>query len=330
MANRVRLTVATKDYDHIRDLANEVTPIEGIDPVWLTMPIEEVFHRFHVHQEFDVSEVSMARYVSGRAAGDTSITAIPIFPARVVRHSSFWVSTDAPFESPADLAGKRIGVPEWAQTAGVYMRGLMAHDYGVNLAGIEWVQGGVNQPGRHEFSELALPAGITLRVESERSLNDLLLAGEIDAIQSARPPLASHGSEPAVRRLFADPETVEREYVARTGILPIMHTIAIRQEVVDKYPWSPMSLYKAFVAAKDASVERTLDGATPRVPLPWIRYHAERTVAASGGDPWPYGVDANRVTLEAFLRYAFEQGVASRLLTPEELFVDTVDQGFRI
>jgi 4,5-dihydroxyphthalate decarboxylase len=329
-ANKLKLTIASKDYDHVRDLSSGESPIEGIEARWLNMPIEEVFHRFHVHREFDVSEVSMARYVSAIAAGDASITAIPVFPARVVRHSSFWVPAQSGIRDPGELAGKRVGVPEWAQTAGVYMRGLMAHDYGVDLAGVQWVQGGVNEAGRHEYSELALPDGISITVESTRSLNELMLTGELDAILSARPPLASQRGDGRIRRLFSDPEAAERDYVKRTGILPIMHTIALRREIVDRDPWVPMSLFKAFTAAKDASVERMLDGATPRVPLPWIRYSAERAIAEAGGDPWPYGLEANRVTLEAFLLFAYEQGVASRHLDPADLFAAQIDEGFRI
>lgn len=326
----LRVSIATKDYDHTRDLAYGVLPVEGVDPVWLHLPVEEIFHRFFAHREFDVSEVSMAKYCSAVAQDDPTVTAIPVFPTRVFRHSSFWVRADAPYKSPADLAGCRIGVPEWAQTAGIYMRGLMAHEYGVDLTGIQWVQGGVNQAGRREHAVLTLPAGLEVTAVRDRSLNELLVGGELDAVLSARPPLDSHGADPRVRRLFDDPATEEQAYHARTGILPIMHTIAIRRELVDREPWLPMTLFKAFTRAKDNSLERMLDGATPRVPLPWIRYDAERTTEQFGGDPFPYGIEANRVTLTAFLDYAHEQGVCARRVRPEELFAPQIDEGYRI
>ena len=329
-SSSLRVTVATKDYDHTRDIAYGAVPIEGVDPIWLHLPVEEIFHRFFAHREFDVSEVSMAKYCSLVAHRDPTVTAIPVFPTRVFRHSSFWVRRESTATTPADLAGGRIGVPEWAQTAGIYMRGLMAHEYGVDLSGIEWFQGGVNQAGRREHAELALPEGLSLTVVPERTLNDMLLAGELDAVLSARPPRNSHGPDAAVRRLFADPAAEEAGYLARTGILPIMHTIALRQELVESHPWLPMTLLKAFTRAKDNSLERMLDGATPRVPLPWIRYDAERAVEQFGGDPFPYGVAANRPTLTAFLQYAQEQGICPRRVEPEELFAPQIDEGFRI
>ena len=328
--NDLRLTIATKDYDHVRDLAYGVVPMEGVDPIWLHLSVEEIFHRFFANFEFDVSEVSMAKYCSAIARGDDTITAIPVFPTRVFRHSSFWVRKDSTFALPSDLAGCRIGVPEWAQTAGIYMRGLMAHDYGVDLNGIEWVQGGVNQAGRHEHATLTLPQGLRVSKTRDRSLNDMLVEGDLDAVLSARPPIASHPGDGRVRRLFANPADAERDYFATTGILPIMHTIAIKSEVVARYPWLPMTLYKGFSVAKDNSLARMLDGATPRVPLPWIRYDAERTLQDFNGDPWPYGVDPNRTTLEAFLQYGYEQGVCCRKVASEELFAPQIDEGFRI
>ena len=328
--NNLRLTLATKDYDHTRDIAYGTVPIEGVDPIWLHLPVEEIFHRFFVNADFDVSEVSMARYCSAIAEGDPTITAIPVFPTRVFRHSSFWVRSDSALKTPADLAGCRIGVPEWAQTAGIYMRGLMVHDYGVDLNGIEWFQGGVNEAGRREHAVLSLPAGLTITGVPERALNDMLVAGELDAVLSARPPLASHAGDGRVRRLFDDSAAEEKSYFERTGILPIMHTIAIKTALVDQFPWLPMNLYKAFTTAKDNSLARMLDGATPRVPLPWIRYDTERAFREFNGDPWPYGIEPNRTTLTAFLQYAYEQGVCSRLLAPEDLFSKQVDEGFRI
>jgi 4,5-dihydroxyphthalate decarboxylase len=326
----IRLTVATKDYDHTRDVAYGLVPIEGVDPIWLHLPVEEIFHRFFVYREFDVSEVSMAKYCSSVASGDTSITAIPVFPTRIFRHSSIWVRTDSAVNDPTDLTGRRVGVPEWAQTAGIYIRGMMAHEYGVDLRSIDWFQGGVNQAGRREHAAFPPPPGIRITPVPDRSLNDMLLDGDLDAILSARPPHGSHRDDGRVRRLFADPETVEKRYYARTGIFPIMHTIAVKQELVDQHGWLPMALFKAFSAARANSVQRMLDGATPRVPLPWIRYDTERTVSEFDGDPWPYGTEPNRTTLTAYLEYAFEQGVCARQLSPEDLFAKQIDEGFRI
>jgi len=317
----LQVTVATKDYDYFRDLQNGAVTAPGVEPIWLTMPIEEVFHRFFSHLEFDVSEVSMAKYVSAIARRDSPFVGIPVFPARVIRHSSFWVRTDAGLDSPAQLAGRRIGVPEWAQTAGVYMRGVLADEYGVDLTSISWVQGGVNMAGRKEHAVLSLPDDIDLRVESARSLNDMMLSGELDAVLSARPPRASARDDGRIRRLFADPESAERESYRATKVMPIMHTIAIRRTLVEEHPWLPQSLFRGFVAAKESSQARLRDEDGPSLPLPWLRYEVEREDAQFDAEPWPYGVEANRVTLDAFLRWSFEQGVCERRLSPDELFV---------
>jgi 4,5-dihydroxyphthalate decarboxylase len=328
--NRLTLTMASTEYDHTRDLVTGAVPIEGIDPIWLQLPIEEIFYRFLKHREFDVSEVSMAKYCSLVASGDTSLVAIPVFPSRVFRHSSVFVRADSDVRRPEDLAGRRIGVPEWAQTASVYSRGFLAHQYGVDLRSVQWVQAGVNEPGRREKVRLHLPQGITCTPVPDRSLNDMLLAGDLDAVLSARPPSASAPADGRLVRLFADSRTEEREYVAKTGVFPIMHTVAIRREVVDAHPWVPMSLFKAFSAARDNSIDRVLDSAVARVPVPWFREFATEVWDFIGGEPWPYGVEANATTLDTFLQYAHEQGVCERRLAPADLFAPQVDAGYKV
>ena len=160
--SRVPLTLATGEYDHFADLKNGRVPVEGIDLTCLTLRVEEIFFRFIVYRDFDVSEVSLAKYAAMISQGDRSLTAIPVFPSRVPRHSSIYVRRDGPVKTPADLSGRRVGVPEWAQTAAVYSRGLLAHQYGLDLAAAEWIQAGVDQPGRVEKVKLKFPDGIPL------------------------------------------------------------------------------------------------------------------------------------------------------------------------
>lgn len=326
---RLTLTMASTEYDHTRDVVTGTVPIDGIDPISLQLPVEEVFHRFLRHREFQVAEVSMAKYCSLVAAGDTSLVAIPVFPSRMFRHSSVFVRADSDIRGPEQLTDRRIGVPEWAQTASVYSRGMLAHQYGVHLRSVHWVQAGVNEPGRREKVTLTLPEGLSCTPVPDRSLNEMLLAGDLDAVLSARPPLASASADGRIVRLLGDSRNAEREYFEETGVFPIMHTIAIRRDVVDEHPWVPRSLFKAFSAARDNSVERMLDGAVSHLPVPWMREYASETWAIFG-EPWPYGIDANRTTLEAFLRYAYEQGVCARLLTPEDLFAPQIDAGYRV
>lgn len=324
------LTIACSDYDHVRDLATGRVRIEGVDPIFLDLPVEEIFFRFTKYREWDVSEMSMGKYVNLRSRGDDSLTAIPVFPSRVFRHSSLYVRTDSELEDPADLADKRVGLPEWAQTASVYSRGLLMHEYGVDLRTIQWFQAGVNQPGRIEKVPLQLPDGVTYEPLPERTLDDLLLAGDVDAVMTAHAPASFEAGDGRVRRLMRDSRAAEEAYYRSTGIFPIMHTVAIRRDVVDRWPWVAQELYKAFEEAKQRSVARAREMTASRFPVPWIPEYAARAMSIFGEDPLPYGLKANRRTLDAFLSFAAEQGVAHGVLTADELFEPTTFESFRI
>jgi 4,5-dihydroxyphthalate decarboxylase len=258
------------------------------------------------------------------------LTAIPVFPSRIFRHSSIYVRRDGAVRTPQDLTGKRIGLPEWAQTAAVYSRGLLAHQYGINLASIEWIQAGVNEPGRHEKVALNLPPGIRLKPKPAKSLSRMLVEGEVDAVLSAHPPVCFENGHPDITQLFEDYMTVEAEYYRTTGIFPIMHVIALKRAAVEAHPWIAMNLFKAFEEAKQRSIARALEMTAPRFPIPWCFEHARRAQKLFGQDYWPYGVDANRTTLEAFLQYAHEQGVCHRRLAPEDLFPEQVLSRVRV
>jgi 4,5-dihydroxyphthalate decarboxylase len=263
------------------------------------------------------------------AAGDDTITAIPVFPSRVFRHSSFFVHRDSAIKEPADLVGRTVGVPEWAQTAGVYARGVLAHEYGVPLEQVRWVQAGVNQPGREEQAPLELPAGLELTVERDRSLNEMLIAGDIDAMISAHPPEGYEQADGPLVHLIPDFAERERDWYDRTGIFPIMHIVALRRDVFDAHPWAAMELLKAFHAARERSVARLNELTASRFPLPWGNVHAAEA-CEEFGDPWPYGIAPNRTTLDAFLGFCHEQGITSRRLQPEELVPAEVQSEFRI
>src|SRR5258708_6743255 len=187
-AGRLMLTIAISDYDHVRDFATGVVRADGIDARFLTLTIEEIFFRFTKFREWDVSEMSMGKYVALRSQDDASLTAIPVFPSRVFRHSSIYVRRDGAVRVPADLKGRRVGLPEWAQTAAVYSRGALMHQYGLTLQDIDWYQAGVNQPGRAEKVKLNLPAGTRLTARPDTTLDAMLLAGELDAVLTAHPP----------------------------------------------------------------------------------------------------------------------------------------------
>jgi 4,5-dihydroxyphthalate decarboxylase len=326
----LQLSLAIGEYDHVRDLLDGTVAASGVDLTVLRLPIEEIFFRATFNREFDVSEMSFAKIVSLASQDDRGFVPLPVFPSRAFRHSSIYVRADAGIADPRDLAGRRVGVPEWAQTAAVYSRGMLAHEYGVDLASIRWHQAGVNDAGRKEKVKLDLPRGLELTVVSDRSLSQMLLAGELDAVLSARPPAPFLAGDARIGRLFPDARAVEEAYYRKTGIFPIMHVVALRRSLYEQHPWLAMNLYKAFDAAKARSVARASDITASFYPLPWTAQVAQSARALFGDDPWPYGVEPNRTTLEAFLRYAHEQGVCHRLLTPAELFPPEVAERYRV
>lgn len=325
--DKVALTLAIGDYEHTRDLASGRVQVQGATLNVLTLSPEEAFFRFTRFREWEVSELSMGKYVALRSQDDDSIAAIPVFPSRVFRHSMIYVRDRGRIERPEQLKGARIGVPEWAQTAVIYARGYLAHQVGVPLDSAGWVQAGVNEAGRVEKVKLKLPGGVRLKPEPGRSLNDMLLAGELDAVLSARPP---SGLGRGIRRLFPNHEAAEEAYFRQTGIFPIMHVIAIKADVLARHPWLAMNLYKAFEEAKRRSLERLSDITASHVPLAWIAPYAERMKALFGEDFWPYGLERNRKTLQAFVDFAFEQGVCHRRLALEELFPVQVLTSFKV
>jgi 4,5-dihydroxyphthalate decarboxylase len=221
-------------------------------------------------------------------------------------------------------------VPEWVQTAGVWVRGILADDYGLDLASIEWVQAGVNDPGRVEKVLATLPSGVTIKALPDRSLSELLASGDIDAAISARPPASFLTGVAPVRRLWSDPIGVDRCWWAATGIFPIMHILAVRAEVLHDHPWVARNLLSAFEQAKRRSVERLSDITVSRLPLPWTAEHVADAVDLAGGDPFPYGIEPNRAVLDRFLRHAADQGVVTPDLTVDDLFWPTVHGDVRV
>jgi 4,5-dihydroxyphthalate decarboxylase len=328
--SELQLTLAINDYDHVRDLASGRVRPEGIDLRCLTLSVEEIFYRFTAFREWEVSELSLAKYTSLIASGDSSLTAIPVFPSRVFRHSSIYVLEDGPIRRPADLRGARVGLPEWVVTAGVYARAALAHEYDIPLDTIRWYQAGLEEPGREELVSPSLPPGISMTPVPDRTLQDMLLAGELDAIIAPRPPARFWDPESGIVRLFRDFKTVEADAFRATGIFPIMHVVAIRRDVFDANPWIAPNLLAAFDAAMRRSFERLADVSASMLPIPWSFDCLPQARALLGDDPWPYGVAPNRTTLSAFLTFAFEQGVCARRLEPEDLFPPSVQRAHRL
>jgi 4,5-dihydroxyphthalate decarboxylase len=312
----VHVTIASWDYDHVRDLRiGEVTPV-GIDVTYLNLNMHEIFSRFVANREWDVSELSFAKFIAEATGPHPDLVALPVFLRREFRYGIVYVNRNR-IRTPDDLRGKRVGVPEWAQTACVYMRGALQHDFGVALREIEWVQAGVNEAGRAEKVDMDLPEGVRLTPVADKSLSEMLGSGEIDAAICATAP-ECFGKHPDIVRLWPDYAAAGEAFYARTRIYPIMHVAAMRKAVLEGRPWIARNLYNAFEEARRRSLERLRRPGYIALPG-----HGEAANAASeafGGDYFPYGIEENRAALELFLRYAYEQGVARRLMTPEDIF----------
>ncbi|MBT3915717.1 MAG: 4,5-dihydroxyphthalate decarboxylase [Rhodospirillaceae bacterium] len=327
---KLRLNFAASEYDHFRDLVDGTVSAEGIDLNCLRFSVEETFARFVNFQEWEVSEMSFGKFVSFISQDNGKVIGLPVFPSRVFRQSSIYVKADSPLNGPEDLAGKKIGIPEWAQTASIYTRGWLVDQLGIPLTDIEWFQSGVNQAGREEKVKLKLPKGVSLTPVSDKSLTELLLKGDVDAVATAHPPQPFEDGDPSIKRLIPNYRDVEEAYFKETNIFPIMHIIALRRDVYEANPWIAMNLYKAFAASKENSVTRALEITATRFPFAWCYEAAERTKDLFGDDFFPYGLEPNRPTLEAFLKYSYDQGICHRKVTPEELFPEELGKVFKV
>jgi 4,5-dihydroxyphthalate decarboxylase len=319
--SRLPITVATWDYDRVRALVDGRVRIEGCDVNYLTMPVEECFERAYFHGEFDVTEIGFSPFLIALSRGITPYVAVPAFLSRMFRHSAIYIRTDRGIDGPADLRGKTVGVPEYQMSAVMWVRGFLQDEFGIAAGDINWVQGGLQAAGRRDKFPLNLPDGFPLAAApAGTTLSDMLADGRLDAVMSARRPPCFVAGHPQVRRLFPDYRAAEQDYYRRTGIFPIMHAVGIRRELHERHPWLAASVYKAFAQAKRLSEAEFAETTALKVGLPWVNAEYDATRALMGEEFWSYGIESNRSTLDAMARYSFEQGLAVRLLSVEEMF----------
>jgi 4,5-dihydroxyphthalate decarboxylase len=312
---KLALTLACGDYDKTHGLADGSVEIEGVDLNYLAIePAGEIFWRMLRHEEFDASELSLSNYMMGVARGDDRFVALPVFPYRVFRHSSIWINVESGIREPKDLAGKKIGSPEYSMTALLYVRGLLQHEYGVAPQDLHWHRG--------RTERLTLPPSLHIEdLRPGQTIDDMLESGELDVVASTSVPKGFLQGSPRIERLFPNAREVEADYFRRTRIFPIMHVVAIRRQVYERNKWLARSLAKAFQEAKDRSYERLRRHISGLYSLPWSTSDFEDAWRIFDGDPYPYGVPANRPTLEAATQFSFEQGLSDRKLQVEDLFL---------
>jgi 4,5-dihydroxyphthalate decarboxylase len=318
--SRVPITVATWDYDRVRALADGRVRIEGCDVNFITMRVEEILERAFFHGQFDVAEIGLSPQLIALSRGTARYVAIPAFLSRMFRHSAVYIRTDRGIETPADLRGKRVGVPEYQMSAALWVRGLLQDEFGIAAHEMQWVQAGLEQAGRRDKFPLNLPDGFPLTSLNGATLSDMLADGALDAVISARRPSCFVAGHAKVRRLFPDHRAAERDYFGRSGLFPIMHAVGIRRELAEQHPWLAASVYKAFVHAKQIADEDLAETTALKIGLPWVNAELEATIEIMGRDFWSYGVEPNRRVLAAMARYSFEQGLAIRLLSVEDMF----------
>ena len=305
--------------------------MEGVELTFLPLRVEETFWRMLRYQEFDAAELSFGSYLMSRDKGSPRFVAIPIFPSRAFRHSCIYINTESGIREPKDLVGKRVGVPEYQITMAIWARGILQHEYGVKPEQIKWFTGGEEQPGREEKVRLDLPKNIDIQmIPSDKTLSSMLERGEIGAVISAHLPSPFVRRSPKVGRLIPNFREVEKAYYNRTKIFPIMHTVALREEFYEKYPWVAQSLVKAFVESKKICQESMYEFSALKYMLAWSIAEMEEERALFGDNPWPYGLEANGHVLETLVQYAYEQGLIKKKLDVKSLFAPNTLEEFKI
>jgi len=323
----LNLSVAIGDYDRNRPLIDGQVRIDGVDPVFMKLVPEEIFFRAFRSQDFDICELSLSSFTLKTALRNCPYVGIPAFVSRCFRHTSIFVRTDR-VRKPEDLRGRRIGVPEYQLTANVWARAILEDDFGVRPSDIEWVRGGIEHAARPEKIAIQLPSGVRLTDAPEgKTISELLVDGEIDGFIAPRAPAME---SPNVGWLFADPMAAGKDYFRRTGIFPIMHLIGVRRTLVEKHSWLPAAVLKAFERSKQAALEQLSDVSATKVTLPFVEEQLKAARELMGEDFWPYGVDANRKTLDAFLSHHHAQGLSPRRMDVEELFHPATLESFKI
>jgi 4,5-dihydroxyphthalate decarboxylase len=325
MSLLVPLTIACAEYDRTRPIKDGRVRVDGCEVTYLPLDPEELFFRAFRYHDFDVAELSFNSYLMTTSRNLCPYVAIPAFVSRHFRHSAIYIRTDRGIRGPADLKGKLVGLPEYQQTANVWMRGIFKEQFGLDPSDIRWRTGGQEEPGRDERTPLKVPGNIDLQpIGPTKTLNKMLVDGELDAVFSAREISAFVNRAPSIGLMFPNYREVEMDYYRRSGMFPIMHLVGIKKTLVEKYPWLPGSVCKAFCQAKRIAINELKEMSATKVTLPWPEVYVQDAAALMTEDFWRYGVAENAKDIETLARYSFEQGLAARKLTAEEIFHPSV------
>jgi 4,5-dihydroxyphthalate decarboxylase len=327
---KLDLSVAVGDYDRTRPLIDGSVGIDGVNPIFMTLGPEEIFFRAFRGAEFDVCELSLSSFTLKTAQGDSPYVAVPAFVSRAFRHTAIYVRTDR-VKKPADLKGRKVGVPEYQLTANVWARALLDDDFGVKPADIHWIRGGIEEAGRPEKLTINLRPGVRLDNAPEgATISALLENGDIDGFIAPRPPTLVEKGHPNIGWLFSDPVAAAKDYFKRTGYFPIMHVVGVRRTLAERHPWLPGAVYKAFEQAKALGVKKLSDTSATKVTLPFVEEALRDARTLMGDDYWPYGIGPNRKVLDYFLGQHHAQGLSPRRVKVEELFHPGTFETFKL
>ena len=325
----IELSLGMADYDRTGPLLhNELSP-EGISLRYIVSPPSETFWRMLKFGEFDVSEMSMSSYLISLQNG-RKWRAIPVFPFRSFFHTNIFVNSNSGIKSPEDLVGKKFGLPEYQVTAALWMRGALEHEFGVKPSQITWYverQRNLSHGGETGFHA---PEGVSInQIPPGQTLAELLEKGELDAIMpSPYPGMKSMLNKTDylrftevdnIKPLFDEPEKEGQRYFRKNGFSHINHTVILREDILEKYPWAPLNLFKAFQDSKELAYSRSDHLLRSSLLFAYHYLRTEREIF--GGDPYPYGFQVNRKAIETLIEYSSEQGLTNNKIEPEELFV---------
>lgn len=313
------LSISCTFSDRIEALLDGRVGVDGHDIDLRIVEAQALFRGVLRDASFDVAELSMASHIAAVAAGRDEYVGIPVFLSRSFRHANLYIRTDRGIREPGDLAGRTIGLIDYQQTAALWVRGMLADDHGVTRQSVRWIAAGLHAPVLQDRAPMTLPDGIRLE-RSPATLDELLADGTIDAVISPGAPRCFLRQSAAVARAWPDPRAAALEYWQRTHLFPIMHLIVVRRTLVEAEPDLPRAIYAAFDEARRLAAADLVARDFPKVALPWLSDHAGDVHAALGGDPWTYGLEANRTVLEVMLRYAEADGLTHGRLTVEALF----------
>jgi 4,5-dihydroxyphthalate decarboxylase len=324
-ADRLELSIALSDNENTRPVLDGDISVESIRLLPTRVHPSEMFWRQLKFGDFDISEMSMSSLICATARAPTAWIAIPVFTSRSFYHTGIYVRTDRGIEQPADLRGKRIGVPEYQQTAAIWARGIIEHEFGVHAREMEWFMERSPEMSHGGSTGFRPPDGVKLsHVPKSTNLGEMLVSGEVDAVlhyvvsqNLVDRSTIDIAKDPHVKPMFPDVAAEKHRYFTKTGIFPINHTVVMRRALHERHPWIALNLFTGFLAAKAKVRQGGLDMLKPYFETATLGPDARRTLAT---DLMPFGVKACRAALETITRYVHEQGLTHRRVNLEEIF----------